>query len=365
MTSASKPFQTGLLLASAVMLCGAASIWASKSRDVTTREATVEPDPQSDLRRAAALLLRSYRADNELSYSALSHTIAFFGSKSVESVAQITRAPRHLSIKVISGAMDGSQSGYSDRWFWRQSAGKELRPFAQVADGPDQMCARRFALLTKNYTPQWSGEQNVDGRATDVVELRPNHPIDGAQGPARRLFIDQQSGLTLRIDAFNCALKPVTRSSLSELDLKPQITEATFEAPTAIMASLKGRDWQGEDLAHDLQSAAQKTGVLPPRPAYLPPGFQLEGYGVHRCRTTGTLQLAAVSRYTDGLNTLTLFAFQPVSANIQKNMRGACDFGPGAMSSREDSGGRLVAMGDLPSKTLERVLGSAKFETSK
>lgn len=365
MNSASKPLQFGLLLGSAVMLCSAAAIWSNKSREMAAHEAALEQKQLQETAQAVSLLERSFRADNDLSYSAISHSIAFVGGKSVESVAKVTRAPRHLNIRVVSGQMSGSQSGYSERWFWRQNPGQQMRPYAQVAQDAQQIAARRFDLLAENYGVQLGGKETVHGRPTQIVELRPINSVDGAKGPARRLYIDEETGLTLRIDAFNCALKPVTRSTLSDLNLKPAITPSTFEAPTTIMASLKDRNWQGEELAHDIASAAKKTGFMPPRPSYLPPGFKLDGYGVHRCLTTGTMQLAALSRYTDGLNTLSVFAFKPITPDIEKNMRGACDFGPGAMSSREDGGGRLMAMGDLPSKTLERVLASAKFETAK
>lgn len=364
MIPAPKPLQIGLVVASALMLCGAAAIWADKNHKVA-QIAAQEAVRDDNARLASALLHKSYRADNQLSYSAHSHTVAFMGGKSVESTAFITRAPRHLNVRFLSGAQGGTQSGYSERWFWRQKAGGAMQPYAEVSLDANQMAARRFALLIKNYTPVLGGETRLDGRRAQIIELRPVHLNDGVQGPARRLFIDSESGLTLRVESFNCALQMVMHSSLSEVNLKPRITPATFEPPAAIFASLKTHKWQGEELGADPFAAARETGFMPPRPAFLPPGFALDGYGVHRCHTTGTLQLAAFSRYSDGLNTLTVFAFKPVSASIEKTMRGACDFGPGALRSREDGDGRLMAMGDLPATTLERVLQSAKFETAK
>jgi negative regulator of sigma E activity len=365
MNSASKPFQFALLLTSAAMICGAAALWSNKSRVLSEREALAERAQLQERRMAQELLVRSYRADNALSYSALSSTVAYIGGKNLESTAQVTRAPRHLAIKMLSGPMSGVQSGYSQRWFWRQDAGKAMKPYAEVALDANKMAAKRFALLTKNYNATLSGREKLDGRLATVIELWPAHPVDGARGPARRLYIDEQSGLTLRTDAFNCDLRPVMRSTLSKLDLHPTVKANTFEPPALIFASLKKDEWRGEELGSDYKKAAQKTGFLPPHPSYLPPGFELDGYGIHRCRTTGVLQLASFTRYTDGLNTLTVFAFKPVNQNIENTMRGACDFGPGAMSSREDGAGRLMALGDLPPKTLENVLASAKFETTK
>jgi negative regulator of sigma E activity len=365
MNPVSKSSSLPLVLVSCVMLCSAAAIWAAKSRDLAAQELQNEKSQLESKRAASALLLKSFRADNELSYSAVSHTVAFMGGKKVESKAQITRAPRHLSIKMLSGPLEGAQSGFSQRWFWRQDAGKTLRPYAEVSLDANQMAAKRFELLTRNYAATTGEKVQLDGRAAQIIELRPVHLSDGARGPARRLFICEQSGLTLRVDSFNCDLKPTMRSSLSQLNLRPQIRPVTFEPPKTILSSLSTRKWQGEEMGTDFQRAAQTIGIVPPRPTFLPPGFALDGYGVHRCLTTGKLQPASFARYSDGLNCLMVFAFKPIDQDIEKTMRGSCDFGPGAMISREDGDGRLVAVGDLPAKTLERVLASAKFEMTK
>ncbi len=366
-----KPLQISLLLASAVMVCGAGAIWSSKNRavaaldDEKALQQVVSDTERENSRRALELLSRSTRADNQLTYSALSQTVAFIGGKSIASHAKITRAPRHLCIETLSGAEKGARSGYSQRWFWRQAVGQKMQPYAEVQLPADAMAIKRLPLLSQNYRVSLGETKTVDGRAAQAIELRPKHRIDGARGPARRLWIDQKSGLTLGIESFNCALQPTTRSTLSQLRIAPPIAPATFQQPQAIFASLSTQNWQGEELGDDFRAATQKTGFVPPKPTYLPPGFELDGYGVHRCLTTGTLQPAAFSRYCDGLNTLTVFAFKPANQNIAKNMRGGCNFGPGAMSSREDNGGRLVAMGDLPTKTLQRILGSAHFESAR
>ncbi len=357
------------------MIGAAALLWLGKQPQsapltASTENASIESasDQNADSPAALALLKRSTLADNTLSYSALSQTVAFMGGHSLTSNAKITRAPRHLSIETLSGADKGARSGYSQRWFWRRDAGKSLVPYAEVKLPADEMAAKRLPLLIENYRVTFGATKKVDGRTAQAVEMRPKRSIDGAKGPARRLWVDQQTGLTLGIESFNCDLQPTSRSSLSKLQIAPAVTAVTlasFERPTAIFASLSTQNWQGEELGDDFIAASAKTGFAPPKPTFLPPGFKLDGYGVHRCRTTGTLQPAAFSRYCDGINTLTVFAFRPVNENIAKNMRGGCNFGPGALSSRESNGGRLVAIGDLPAKTLAKVLASAQFEMAR
>lgn len=365
-----KPKPLLLLAASAAMICTAGALWAGKNSDLATRQNRETLFTQSDAdqektRQALSLLARSTRADNELSYSALSQTVAFIGGKSLTSSAKITRAPRHLCIQTLSGNEKGARNGYSEKWFWRQEVGGRVRPYAEVHVPANEMAAKRLPMLLQNYRVSLGGSKKIDGRTAQAIELRPNHPLDGAQGPARRLWIDKKSGLTLGIESFNCDLKLISRSTLSKLQIAPPIAPATFEKPQAIFASLSTQNWQGEELGDDFRAAEKKTGFVPPRPTYLPPGFKLDGYGVHRCLTTGTLQLAAFSRYCDGLNTLTIYGFKPVNAGISKTMRGNCNFGPGALASREDGGGRLVALGDLPAKTLARVLDSARFQSAR
>lgn len=362
----SKNLQIMALVASAAMVCGAGALWTAKNRAGKPQESGIVPRRSApEAQQALDLLKRSTRADNELTYTALSQTVAFVGGRSVTSSAKITRAPRHLCIETLSGVGKGERNGYSQRWFWRQDVGQKMLPFAEVRLPADDMAAKRLSLLSKNYRVSLGETKAIDGRSAQAIELRPNQLVDDAKGPARRLWIDQTSGLTLGIESFNCSLEPTSRSTLSVLQISPPITPATFEPPTTIFASLENRNWQGEELGDDLIAATAKTGFVPPKPAYLPPGFQLDGYGVHRCLTTGTLQPSVFSRYCDGLNTLTVFAFKPVNADIAKNMRGGCNFGTGALASREDNGGRLVAVGDLPAQTLQRVLSSARFEPAR
>jgi negative regulator of sigma E activity len=91
----------------------------------------------------------------------------------------------------------------------------------------------------------------------------------------------------------------------------------------------------------------------------LPAGFELDGYGLHKA-VQGSSKQIVLSRYSDGLNTLTVFAM-PGSASLKTDSWGSCDFGPGTLASRLTGGGRLVAISDLPDATLQRVLNSASY----
>lgn len=365
--SKTSPF--GFYLVAFAFLVAAAALWSARTQQAARQDLqnqlaqtnlSTPTQSQRETQQATALLYESFWADNHTKYSALAKTTASYGDKPAVSSARITRAPGALAIKFVSGPSQGLESGFSQRWFWRQSATGDMTPYAEVAHPATDMAAARFKLMLENYAVRLGQPTEVSGRPVSVVELSPWQPVEGAKGPAKRIYIDQETGLTLGVEAFNYQMKPVLHSTLSELDLTPQITETTFEAPANIAAAAKKENWRAEEMGKDFASVVQKTGVQPPRPTYTPPGFELDGYAVHRCNDIPIT--AALSRYTDGLNTLTVYAI--LDSPAAQKMAGSCGFGPGTMAARQAGDGHLVALGDLPPQTLERVLKSAKVEKS-
>jgi negative regulator of sigma E activity len=287
--------------------------------------------------------------------------------------ARLVRAPQKLSIVYLDGDRKGLQSGYNDKWFWRQDGSSPLEAYAAVAYRPDEMAERRFALMTKNYRGQLMGSDTIDGRPADMVELRPLKPVDGASGPRRRLWVDRDSGITLRSDTFNYQAQPIMTSVLSEVDLKPN-TDNVFVPPTRMMSAAAVKPWMAQEMGAQIQKVAQKTGIYPPEPDYRPPGFEFDSVGMHHRSDGRTTIVAALTRYSDGINVLTVFAMKPdvklpgqdqptaqEKGTKSGAQRAACDFGPGTMAMRELPQGRLVAVSDLPPQTLHRVLDSTRI----
>ena len=377
----------GLALAVAAvgLAGGAALVWtrAAEPRGAVARATSSDE-------RAWLLLQRSLRADAETPVVARVETVVFTGNQQIQSEAELWRAPGRLAINYLSGPMRGQESGFSQRWFWRQNDAGQLQPYAEVAQTPAAMARSRFELMRRNYVARLQAPQELHGRTVEVVELRPLHPAQGARGPARRIFIDTQTGLTLRTEAFNYRLQPVSHSTFSRFELRPTIKPATFEPPAAIAAAAAASFWRGEELGRDERAVARKVGLMPPHSDRVPRGFQVDGVGIHRCaRSVPGFQVAVFTRYTDGVNVLTLFAVKtlparphPTSLGANKTGVGAppvalpvdapatgaelggnlnCDFGPSTVISRAQGGGTLVAMGDLPSAVLQRTLDAARF----
>jgi hypothetical protein len=381
----SSPFKCSLFWVSLVVIAAAFWLWDGRlERRHEMRLTRQENRAQRAAQRTSALLFRAFHADNYLTYSALSQTTARMGKAQISSLARVVHAPGRLSIVYVKGDYAGLHSGYNERVAWRQGdASQPMMPYAEMERPAIDMAVRRFALVLQNYRATPEGKTRLAGREAEVIELRPFHPAEGAAGPAKKLWIDAQSGLTLRQQTFNYQMMPVMESVLSEVDLAPRIAADTFVPPQKLREVARQHPWMAHDAGDDVMSVARQTGVYPPQPEAnaLPAGFAFDSVGAHRCDScaVGTTDpcYAALSRYTDGLNTLTVFALSPDCAHRKTGAAGAsspeatdakndadsnaadnaaCDFGTGTLVMRGTEGGQLIAVADLPAPILNRVL---------
>lgn len=370
-----------LYLLAAVVLLMAFLTWSLRrqnklqARLVALQSQSPRAQEQHATQKAIALLCRALVADNKLTFAATTETWASYGGKTIKTQARITRAPNMLSIAYLNGDKQGLHTGFSQRWFWRQNGiGAPMKPFAATERDTTELATSRFATLLENYSAQWKKQDKVDGRLTDVVELWPFEAVDGATGPGKRLWIDRESSLVLKVETFNHQLQPVMVTELRDVQINPDIAPDTFKAPETIMASAEKQPWVAEDMGQDAAAVEIKTGLAPPQVANgdLPPGFKLESVGMHRCPLSGETanpqagpcDYAALARYTDGMNTLTLFAMKEPASQKGKPApdEESCEFGSGSLVTREVGGMHLIAVGDLPPATLRRVLAKVRAE---
>ena len=363
---------SSLYVLSVFVLLMALLTWSlRRQQKLQTRLFTLQNTPtqaaqeQRVTQRAVALLYQALLSDTHLTYTANTQTWANYGGKMMRSQARVARAPQKLAIEYLSGDKRGLHTGFSERWFWRQeNGGAPARPFASMMRDTSELATRRFATLLENYGARWQGRSEVDGRAVEIVELWPFQPVDGARGPGKKLWIDSATNLVLRVETYNHQRQPVMGSELSDVNYNPQLAPDTFKEPQTILAGVEKEPLMAQDMGQDAQSVARSTGMMPPHVEAddLPPGFQLEAVGMHRCSNVPAKNsYAALSRYTDGLNTLTLFSLKE-GAKDKPIGEQSCEFGPGAVVVRDTAQGRLIAVGDLPTATLRRMVEKARVE---
>lgn len=362
----SSPFKCSVFWLSLVVV--AASLWMYKGRRDRHQEIALAKQ-QVKTQRAVAMLFRAFHTDNYLTYSALSTTTAHMGEKEMTSVARIVHAPQKLSIQYESGAFAGLSGGYNQYWAWRKiAASQPMIPYATLERPTEEMASQRFALMLENYKARWEGNAKQNGREVEIVSLRPLYPADGATGPARKLWIDAKTGLTLRQQSFNYMMMNVMESVLSDVNFAPTITSETFVTPQKLRAAAQSRPWMAHETLNDRARVAQLAGLYPPEAKELPRGFELDGVGAHRCQSCEGACYAVLSRYTDGLNTLTIFALKPdctasnetldSKKSAAQNGTQSCEFGAGTLVMRDVPEGHLIAVADLPAKALQDVLKS-------
>lgn len=353
-----------LLAVSAAVLGAAVLLWETRSRaaNISVENATFANNKSSTRlpADASALLKRSFQADHALRYSADVQISAMYGEHKMETRAHLMRAPRRLTVTYISGDRRGLEGGYNERWFWRrESKDAPMQAYASVAYRPAEMAAQRFALMTRNYRGTVLRRENVNARACDVVEVRRKQELPDTKGPFKRLWLDRESGLTLRADTFNCRGNLVQRSVVSNLKLQPEDSSQKFVAPAKMFAIAEKSDWKTEELGADRVKVAAMTKLSPPQPQWIPAGFAFDSVGMQRTSLAKNAPMAALSRYGDGLNVITIFVFQTPSKAAKTPDHISCTFGAGAMAMRETPGGlTLIAIGDLPTATLNRILDS-------
>lgn len=331
-------------------------------------QGTTSFTPGRDSEKVMELLQRSYQADNNLSYSADVLATAAYGSKKMETRAHLMRAPRRLTIFYLSGDRRGLESGYNERWFWRRdSKTAPMRAYASVAYRPEEMAAQRFAQFTLNYGGTLVREERVADRLCDVVEVRRKQPLPNTKGPFKRLWLDRETAITMRADTFNSQGNLVQRSTLTNLQLQPKVPSGTFVPPQKMFAVARKTSWNAEELGNDRAKVAKMTALYPPEPAWLPAGFVFDSVGMQHTSIAKGAPLAALSRYSDGLNVITVFAFKtPPHASDAKSASpqgdSSCAFGVGAMAMRQmPNGVTLLAIADLPTPMLKRVVDSTRL----
>lgn len=328
---------------------------------------------QAETQLVAATLFRAFHTDNYLTYSALSRTTAHIGDRKMESIARIVHAPQRLSIIYQSGAYAGRGGGYNGQWTWRQiEATQPVQPYAELERPTDELAAQRFALMLRNYKARWKGRETVSGRDADVIQLTPMHPMDGARGPARKLWIDTQTGLTLRQQSYNYMMMKVTESILSDVNFAPHIDTQTFVTPHSMQVAAQNHPWIAQDTGTNRELVAKRVGLYPPEAEQLPPGFEFDSVGAHRCDTCSGGCYSSLTRYTDGLNTLSLFALKPHCSikgkqksehNKAASENQSCEFGPGTLTMRSLPEGQIIAVADMPLPVLKRVLDSTTIRS--
>ncbi|HLW60542.1 MAG TPA: polysaccharide deacetylase family protein [bacterium] len=150
--------------------------------------------------------------------------------------------------------------------------------------------------ILSNYYVRFGAPELVAGRPARVIEVQSKFP----GRPSLRIWVDRQTRLILRFERYRADWTLQESSVFLNVQLNPILTPDLFTVPAP-----PGTRVQQQHNPPSLSAAeiAQRMGFTPQLPTYLPAGFVLTRSVVRDVRG----QPAAVSLYSDGVSTLTLF----------------------------------------------------------
>lgn len=220
-----------------------------------------------------------------------------------------------------------------------------------------------FDLLLKNYTVTAERTESIIGRAADVLVIKHRE----AGHPSKKVWVDRATNLILRSEYYSSDGELTALTFYTDIDWKPTLHGSLFEVPDdwkkVTVGNEPGKHWDRERLS-------KEVGFNVHEPAYLPPGFALDGLHLYHCRCgTPSAQL----RYVDGLNSVSVFErFTQCPGRGRgrgfgwgKGRGGGrnCELlatQPGRMLVRQVGDLSYVLIGDLPEAELSRIADSIK-----
>lgn len=307
------------------------------------------------------LLRRAEEAEQGVSYVGLLHTVTHFRQQRVACAVKVYRqAPDRERMEYqsepLTGLVTGGDGGH--RWYYDPAVGLTLEPARPLgANG-----AQWARLRRRNYRAEVTGTDRVAGRDTYLLSLTPRHPGN----PSRRLWVDRQTGLILKQERYDAEGLLTTQTAFQAIDFRARLDPDLFAPPP----SPEVHRASGEPPTWTRAQVEREVGFPVRLPQYVPPGYEVAGYDVHRCGC-GCGMISAQVQYVDGLNMFSLFetdaahasCLSPTGCPAHETGETPCflaDYGLAKSVSVLTTDPLFVVVGDLAEEELARIAGSLK-----
>jgi sigma-E factor negative regulatory protein RseB len=219
----------------------------------------------------------------------------------------------------------------------------ESRAFSMKRDatrGPLALPEIDPAQLSVAYTPRVEGEGRIAGRSAKVVALVPKDSYRYGY----RLFLDEQHALPLKADLLDESGNVLTQTMFVDLRVGPEVRD---DGPADVASMAEAPD---DATAGD---ASAQHGPSQWSLSSLPAGFRVATRGR---RTVGPAQpMVEHLLLTDGVASISVF----VSPTPQE-LDGPAALGAVNAYGRQVSGFHVTAMGEVPLRTLQMVVGGLR-----
>jgi outer membrane lipoprotein-sorting protein len=192
---------------------------------------------------------------------------------------------------------------------WRYFPKRKVVMYSSVS--PEmKMTPERWALLQKNYTIKYLGTHKILDRPAVLIQIEPKHTYN----PSRQLWIDIKHPIVLKSEQYNSDTQLVLTSYFTEISFNRKCDLSLFTIPTTTRVIN-----QSETVYHryTLKEGEQQFHYSLKTATYLPQGYIFDGCYSWQPRERSEMPSMQL-RYTDGLNTISIFEHLRQEAQSEK-----------------------------------------------
>jgi len=227
----------------------------------------------------------------------------------------------------------------------------EMRP-SRIAGMKEWAEHSEEALQHGDIEIELVGKDKIAGRNAYVLELNPKHHHHGK----RKFWVDTEKWVKLRTEDITPEGTVASMSYYTKIDFVKSIPDEKFRvvAPEGYRVERES----GPPRMMPLEKARQLAGFRILEPGYLPPGFKVAGAAVMPFRAGKIVSI----RYTDGVNTLSLFQARGDMLNprfLRRLHEGPVQPGRGIYSWRKGDL-NLTIISRISMDDIRQVAGSVK-----
>jgi outer membrane lipoprotein-sorting protein len=246
------------------------------------------------------LLIASELADQRLSYSGTKVIRAYKPGEATPTMERRVRvwhrAPDQTRVEVVSPAdrtgMVMLDTG-SDSWMFSPRH-QRWRPV------PHRSSHARPELLLRNYIVEIAGKTRIAGRHAFMLRVIARRPGN----PSKTVWVDSKTKVPLKQELFDLEGRLLVASEFREIQIEPSIPANLFTVPVEARQPLpKPGSLALRPGVAEVGGEQRVAGIQFVPPRYVPPGYVL----VVRMRYHRPGFAFAHYRYSDGLNTISLF----------------------------------------------------------
>jgi outer membrane lipoprotein-sorting protein len=308
---------------------------------------------------AVAALRQAYASDRNLTYEGSVTTTVFCGGKERQTQSFVRHKGSAERIDYPSSPVRGAVVVNTEHE--TRAYRPDMKQVAISYASKERQDTSGLDLIIKSYSISGKEDGEVAGRAVNLITMEPKH----YSGPVKRLWIDRKTGVILKSEDICTSGRLRSSMEFSRISYSAKVADEVFANPVKVDASWTTDRGEPEMARADVEKV---LGVPLATPRHLPGGFVLDSIRLYTCKCCGGHK-AAHLRYTDGLNSVSIFETPSDSSCRSGRCRvhcaksGSCEVTDASLAHVATvSSGKLsiVVVADLTEEDLTKIAKSTR-----